>query len=82
MDICLTNSLPICSADCPMLSLDYEDLFANGHVAQRVWMCSNRGFCSKVLRHLTGKLRPALERNDIDVNELAAVLKDVLQNDK
>ena len=78
MDICLTNNLPICSADCPMLSLDYEDLRADGHMVQRVWMCADQGFCNNVLRHLIGKLRPALERNDINVNELAAVL----QNDK
>lgn len=82
MGICLTNSLPICSDDCPMLRLDYEDLYANGYVAHRIWTCANRHFCNEVLRHLTGKLRPALEHNGVDVNELAATLKEALQNDK
>lgn len=82
MGICLTNSLPICSDDCPMLRLDYEDLYANGYVAHRIWTCANRHFCDEVLRHLVSKLRPTLEYNNIDVNELADVLKDVLQNDK
>lgn len=82
MGICLTNRLPICSDDCPMLRLDYEDLYANDYVAHRVWMCANQGFCNNVLRHLAGKLRPALEHNGVDVDELAAILKEVLQNDK